>query len=359
MPNIYAESNTAKKAFELVKELQVALVKELESLPGDFNANEKFAPVEWARSDGKFGGGIRFVAQNPRLFNRASVNISQVQYEQDPSKALASATAISAIVHPLHPFAPSMHMHISWTELKSETGPLGYWRIMADLNPSHPNEEDTKEFENAFSSVTPEEAIRQLAIAQGNRYFHIPALDRHRGVAHFYLEEFRSDDAIKDSAFAKLFGETIIKTYGRIVARALSKGATQGETERSTQLAYHTLYFLQVLTLDRGTTSGLLVHNENDVGILGSLPSHVNRELLKAWLPKLPELQQKLLQEIIKVLPDPVTEVVDEIKAKIAESSRAFYKENPKAIDLLARGNVIPPTERNHLTSSSSSSSSS
>jgi len=35
-------------------------------------------------------------------------------------------------------------------------------------------------------------------------------------------------------------------------------------------------------TADRGTTSGLLVHDENDVGILGSLPSHVDKKLLES-----------------------------------------------------------------------------
>ena len=35
-----------------------------------------------------------------------------------------------------------------------------------------------------------------------------------------------------------------------------------------------------VLILNRCTTSGLLVHDQNDVGIIGSLPSHVNRLLL-------------------------------------------------------------------------------
>ena len=44
---------------------------------------------------------------------------------------------------------------------------------------------------------------------------------------------------------------------------------------RKKQLAYHTRYFYQVLLLDRGTTAGLLVHDDNDVGTLGSLPGQV------------------------------------------------------------------------------------
>ena len=45
-------------------------------------------------------------------------------------------------------------------------------------------------------------------------------------------------------------------------------------------------YLFQVLTLDRGTTHGLLAHSENDVGTLGSLPTVVDRQLLQSWMEK-------------------------------------------------------------------------
>ena len=61
---------------------------------------------------------------------------------------------------------------------------------------------------------------------EGDKYFNIPVLDRTRGVSHFYL--------------------------------------------------------FQVLTLDRGTTSGLLIHNQNDVGIMGSLSLYINKVLLSS-----------------------------------------------------------------------------
>ncbi len=350
MTNTYAKSKTAKHAFELVKGLQARLVSELESMDDKALAShERFAAIEWARAEGRFGGGVRYIAQNPRLFNRASVNISQVQYEDDPSKKLASATALSTIVHPAHPRAPSMHMHISWTEIKQDAKLKGYWRIMADLNPSHPDEEDTRLFETAFSEAVKDEVVRKTGIEQGKQYFHIPALGRHRGVAHFYLEEFRSEDAEGDLAFAEVFGQTIIKTYGQIVRRAMTSYKYKIEDgEKAAQLAYHTLYFLQVLTLDRGTTSGILVHNENDVGILGSLPSHVDRNLLVSWLPQMPLLQQRLLEEIIAVLPSGISEVTDDVKGQIAGLSREFYKRNPEALELLARGDIVPPTQDNH-----------
>jgi coproporphyrinogen III oxidase len=115
------------------------------------------------------------------------------------------------------------------------------------------------------------------------------------------------------------------------------------------QQAYHTLYLFQVLTLDRGTTSGLLVHDQNDVGIMGSLPAQIDKTLLASWKEKLVAPQDQLLAEILKVLPDDSPCVIDEnIKLALASVVRQHYKSNPKALALQAQGNVIPATVDNH-----------
>ncbi|MDQ3231162.1 MAG: coproporphyrinogen III oxidase, partial [Pseudobdellovibrionaceae bacterium] len=292
----------------------------------------------------RFGGGVRFVANDDAVFNRASVNISQVQYEQDPSKKLASASALSTIVHPYHPQAPSMHMHISWTEMKNGQG---YWRIMADLNPSLPHEDDIRLFEDALREASGH--LFQLGKEQGERYFFIPALGRHRGVSHFYLEEYQSSDREADQKLARNFGRKMIETYAAIVERHLKANAPVTDHDRKEQLHYHSLYFLQVLTLDRGTTSGLLVHDENDAGILGSLPAYVDRKILQSWVPQHPPLQQKLLELLISVLPDKNVSLVDDkVKIRIAQAARDFYQQHPEAQDLLAQGHTVPPTVDNH-----------
>lgn len=340
----YAESKTAQTAFALVKNLQSTLVKSLDELPPPLTGS-RFHSVDWLRAQGTFGGGNRFVAHDTRLFDRASVNISQVQYEKDPSKKLASASALSTIVHPNNPFAPSMHMHISWTEMKAGGG---YWRIMGDLNPSLPAADDTRTFDQAFRDATG--GLYQEGKDQGERYFFIPALNRHRGVAHYYLEEFNSGDQKADLALAEGFGRKIIQTYSEIVRKALQEHPQFCEADKQRQLAYHTLYFLQVLTLDRGTTSGLLVHDENDTGILGSLPSHVDQKLLRSWLDRVPELHKELLSALIGCLPPGDKSLVDDaVKIKIAQVSRAFYQKHPEAVNLLASGHTVPPTKENHL----------
>jgi len=338
-----ARSLTAQKAYALVQDLQRLLVQRLDRLPPKVEST-RFRPVEWLRGQGAFGGGLRFMATDEGLFNRASVNISQVQYENDPARKLGSASAISTIVHPRNPFAPSMHMHISWTEMK--TG-QGYWRIMGDLNPSLPHASDTTIFDEMLQAAAG--SLYQTGKEQGEHYFYIPALGRHRGMAHFYLEEFNSGKAELDHALAKNFGERLIETYGSIVENALNQGRKVTDTEKRLQLEYHSLYFLQVLTLDRGTTSGLLVHDENDTGILASLPSHVDRKLLESWIPRHPVLQQKLLTDLVAVLPETTPSLVDDaVKVKIAAAARKFYQQHPEAQDLLAKGNSVPPTVANH-----------
>ena len=271
--------------------------------------------------------------------------MSQVQYEYDPKKTMSSATAISTIVHPKDPHAPSMHMHISWTEMK---GGQGYWRIMGDLNPSLPNAEDQALFETAFRESVPPELLA-YGTEQGARYFYIPALNRHRGVTHFYLEEFNSGNFSNDLDMARRFGRKVIEAYASITNRILSEQKPVTPEELKLQRDYHTIYFLQVLTLDRGTTSGLLVHDENDIGILGSLPAYVDTKLLESFVTKLPPLQQKLLTSLLGVLPEGKDSAIDDsTKVKLAHVTRQFYQRYPEAQELLARAEKLPPTQKNH-----------
>ncbi|HCS12465.1 MAG TPA: coproporphyrinogen III oxidase, partial [Zetaproteobacteria bacterium] len=265
-------------------------------------------------------------------------------YDDMPEKKLSSANAISTIIHPLHPLAPSAHIHISWTEMRDGSG---YWRMMADLNPSNELETDKLAFFNALKKAAPHQFDE--AKAQGERYFFIPVLGRHRGVAHFYLENFNSGHAAEDLALATAVGEAAIDSYLAILSHALNTAPDASEEQRALQLAYHTLYFFQVLTLDRGTTTGLLVHDQNDVGIMGSLPARVDRELLASWIGKMPAPQDKLLAKLIAALPDRPVCVVDEaVKAQLAAVVRAHYREHPEAIAMQASGEVIPPTVQNH-----------
>jgi coproporphyrinogen III oxidase len=334
-----SSSEKASEALGLVESLQSRFVQALEKL-----GHVDFEGTEWLRDDGIHGGGIRYGISDSTLLGRASVNVSQIHYDDDANRKLGSATAISTIVHPAHPRAPSVHIHISWTELKNGSG---YWRIMADLNPALINALESDCFLEKLKHATPYEF--DSAVEQGERYFFIPALGRHRGSAHFYLEHYNSGEFKRDLALAHQVGLAAIDGYIELLNSIISDLSIPSDDELAAQVAYHTLYLFQVLTLDRGTTSGLLVHDQNDIGILGSLPPKVDKNLLASWRSRMPQPQEKLLDGILAALPRKGLCIIDDgVKRTLANAVRSHYQTYPEALDLQASGNTIPPTISNH-----------
>jgi coproporphyrinogen III oxidase len=338
-----ARSPRAATAHALVQALQRRFMEGLQAVSAAEGSPDRFTAVTWLRDDGRHGGGTRFEIGDTPVFDRGSINVSQVHYDDEPSRRLASASALSTIIHPASPHAPSVHMHFSFTEMRDGTG---YWRLMADLNPAIPYAADTERFIASLRAAAPEHYDH--AAAQGDRYFFIPVLGRHRGVTHFYLEGHRSDFEA-DAALTRTVGETTIDTYCGILGSALRERPAVTPDDRAAQLAYHTLYLFQVLTLDRGTTSGLLVHDQNDAGILGSLPSHVDRARLASWEPRMPPPQDALLRAIVAALPDPTPSPVTlEAKLALAAALRQHYQAHPAALELQAAAEIVPPTVANH-----------
>ena len=157
-----------------------------------------------------------------------------------------SATALSVIIHPRNPHAPSMHFHIrcgpsqltispsapskgcvllgmpaprcmhgsansiadtdamtmagsalllrlpvvragvsSFMEMRQKGN---YWRMIADLNPSIASSEDTAAFKANLGTIKHlDKDLQEDAFTFGDRYFYIPALDTHRGACHLYV----------------------------------------------------------------------------------------------------------------------------------------------------------------------------
>ena len=342
MDIILANSTSAQKALYIVGHLQQRFVTKLNALSKRYGSNQAFEEISWSRDEGLHGGGNRFEVRDLELFNTASVNVSQVHYDELPDKKLKSATAISTIIHPKNPHAPSVHIHISLTELRDGSF---YWRLMADLNPSITYDEDTQKFTQDMKKVAGDtfDEARQ----QGDKYFNIPALERTRGVSHFYLENYKGTQEVNDFAFAQLFGEQVIDSYIEILENAFATRTIVSKEDEAEQLAYHTLYLFQVLTLDRGTTSGLMVHNQNDVGIMGSLPAFVDKELLLSWKSKVPSPQERLVKSLAECLNEN-GHVDVEAKIKLANALREHYKIYPEALSMQASGNTVPSTVNNH-----------
>jgi coproporphyrinogen III oxidase len=331
----------AARALELVRALQSRMVEAMQGVAADVGSPQQFAVAPWLRDDGRHGGGDRWGIGDTDVFNRATVNVSQVHYDDEPARHLASATALSTIIHPRNPHAPSIHLHVSWTAMRQGAA---YWRVMADLNPSLPESTDAMRFADALRAVAP--ACFDEAREQGARYFWIPALGRHRGVVHFYLEAY--DSGSFDAELARGVAQAAIATHAALVREAIAAHPVVSEDERARQLAYHTSYAFQVLTLDRGTTSGLLVHDQNDLGILGSLPSPIDGRLLARWAAQVDPPQDQLVRALVDDCGDGVSVVDDAMKLRFCATIRRFYAAHPEALEMQARGDVVPPTVANH-----------
>ena len=339
---ITASSIKAKNSYTLVKNLQNRFAKSLNKLSKELGENKSFKEVFWLRDDGLHGGGSRFEARDNILFNTGSINVSQVHYDEDDTKNLKSATAISTIIHPKNPNVPSVHIHISLTELRNGKT---YWRLMADLNPSILNKDDENKFTSDMQNISKDKF--EEAKIQGDKYFNIPVLNKTRGVSHFYLENYNSGNEKDDEIFALEFGETVIDSYVDIISNAFKTRTTFSVEDIKTQLDYHTLYLFQVLTLDRGTTSGLLVHNQNDLGIMGSLPSFINKQLLSSWEVLMESPQDELVKGLVSCI-DNNGVINEEVKIKLANMVRVHYTKYPNALNMQASGNTIPTTVNNH-----------
>ena len=315
-----ARSPKAQFALTQLTQVQEYFTQNLTKL----STGTSFSKVPWLRDEGLHGGGERFEATSNVIFNRASVNVSQIQYQDNPDKAFISATALSTIVHPQHPLAPSIHIHVSWSELKNGQC---YWRLMADLNPAIEDSLDTQTFNEMLRQTSGQ--YFNSGIKQGEEYFYIPALKKHRGVSHFYLEGFTGDETTSDM-FAINFAKQAIDCYVGILTDKLSHLAPPNDYQLQQQLDYHTLYFYQVLTLDKGTTAGLLIHDQNDVGTLGSLPAYINSYLLASWAQQSPAPKNKLVNALVDILPKQKTAHINtQVKINIAKVIRQHYTNNP------------------------------
>lgn len=389
----FATSPQAIKAFDMLTGVQSFFADHLTRCHRELCNNHPetfsyrrvgFEKKQWQRNQGKNGGGFRLQGQglersditktaNLPLFNRASINFSQVHYEQDESKKLESATAVSTIIHPHQASQPSVHIHTSYTELKNQSFSF---RVMADLNPSFNEDFYRETFASRLRSASGE--FEELGVSQGNAYFNIPFLNMTRGVSHFYLENLLIDkDFNKSLCFAESFTKTMMQTYCDILLKSFSVTPPAIEKARtpvdltiagsnSSQIAYHSAYFAQVLLLDRGTTSGLLAHDQNDVGIMGSIPAILDLSLLEKWTQTVLEdqpIQKKLLTNLIDAASADRFRldessfsqsgrhycfVDEEVKSTFAQVAREFYTETPEALKFQAKGFTLPETYTNH-----------
>ncbi len=243
------------------------------------DTGSKFEETSWQRApDHRLKGGGRMRVMRGEVFEKVGVNVSHVwgvlRKESIPqipgaieSDGRFSACGISLVAHMRNPFTPIVHMNIRCME----TSKL-WFGGGADLTPTFPFEEDTKEFHAALKAAC--DAYRPDAYAEYkawcDKYFYLPHRKEPRGVGGIFFDELASGDAAADFKFQQAVGEAFLGVYPRIVARRKDTPFT--EEDRDKLLHKRGRYVEFNLVYDRGTKFGFATDANPDAYLMSMPP---------------------------------------------------------------------------------------
>lgn len=283
-----------------------AIFEEIEQeAPGE-KPPGRFVRTPWQREG---GGGGEMSLMKGRAFEKVGVNISTVQGEFSEAfrKEIPGATeeprfwasGISLVAHPLSPLVPAVHMNTRMVVVGgspiTDSPPAGGAALSnascdaqkahrggitktwfgggADLTPSHPFEEDTRDFHAAFKTACDrfDPAYYEKYKKWCDEYFFLKHRDEPRGIGGIFYD-YLEDDWDRHFAFTQAVGEAFADIYPAIMRRRLHLPWTK--EQRHTQLVKRGRYVEFNLLYDRGTRFGLMTGG-NTEAILMSLPPEV------------------------------------------------------------------------------------
>jgi len=297
--------------------LQDDICSSLEALDG---SGQTFREDSWEREEG--GGGRSRVIKEGDLFEQGGVNFSEVFGTQLPSSILKQrpeaegheffATGTSMVLHPRHPYVPTVHLNYRYFE----AGPVWWFGGGADLTPYYPFTEDAIHFHQTFKTSCDRHHQDYYPVFKRwcDEYFYIKHRQENRGIGGIFFdyqdgqgELYRGPDpdgkagqysselgAIEPRNWEDLFafvqdcGNAFLPAYTPI-AKA-RRSIDYGERERNFQLYRRGRYVEFNLVYDRGTIFGLQTKGRIE-SILMSLPPLVRWEYCYHPEPNTPEAE--------------------------------------------------------------------
>lgn len=302
---------------QFMQTLQDEICTSLEALDG---SGQKFQEDSWEREEG--GGGRSRVIKNGDLFEQGGVNFSEVFGSHLPPSILKQrpeaeghdffATGTSMVLHPRHPYVPTVHLNYRYFE----AGPVWWFGGGADLTPYYGFAEDAVHFHQTFKSSCDRHHHEYYPVFKRwcDEYFYIKHRQENRGVGGIFFdyqdgqgELYRGPDpngkageystqlgVIEPRTWEQLFA--FVQDCGRAFLTAYTPIAKErrtleyGERERNFQLYRRGRYVEFNLVYDRGTIFGLQTNGRIE-SILMSLPPLVRWEYCYHPEPNTPEAQ--------------------------------------------------------------------
>ncbi|RAP32118.1 oxygen-dependent coproporphyrinogen oxidase [Candidatus Marinamargulisbacteria bacterium SCGC AG-414-C22] len=284
---------TLKSPFEGVSSNMIAFITSLQEIITTKIASfetQPFITDPWDRPEG--GGGLSMVLENGKVFEKAGVNISAIhgtltkddeismfqtllkqqnQKEFNAKNATYFATGISLVLHPVNPYAPTVHMNVRYFEMKKDNHTMWWFGGGSDLTPAIEFAEDTRHFHAVLKDTCDNVDTTYYPIFKEkcDTYFYLPHRQEARGVGGIFFDYLNTNSQQHYFNFVKACGESFIPSYFPILEKRFKTPFS--EADKKTQLIKRGRYVEFNLLYDRGTLFGLKTGGRVE-SILMSLP---------------------------------------------------------------------------------------
>jgi coproporphyrinogen III oxidase len=267
--------------YAYIENLQDTITSKLEEVDG----KALFQEDNWKRSEG--GGGRTRVIENGAVFEKAGVNISKVFGELPESlrkqfgveQGNFFACGLSLVLHPINPFAPTVHANWRYFEMYDGEGNIvtQWFGGGQDLTPYYLFEEDAIHFHSVCKNACDKhnEGFYPKFKETCDSYFWNKHRNEARGLGGLFFDYLKETEefSIQDRYdFVTEVGNSFLESYVPIVEQR--KEIEYIKQHKDWQEVRRGRYVEFNLVHDRGTLFGLKTNGRIE-SILMSLPPTV------------------------------------------------------------------------------------
>jgi len=270
-----------EKFQEYIYQLQDTICKKLEEIDGKAVFQEDL----WDRPEG--GGGRTRVIENGNVFEKGGVNISAVhgklpeamQKNFGVSHSDFFACGLSLVLHPINPFAPTVHANWRYFEMYDANGDIvtQWFGGGQDLTPYYLFDEDAIHFHNVCKGACDkhDDSFYPMYKERCDTYFYNAHRNEGRGIGGLFFDYLKETEAVTMQDrydFVTEIGDSFLESYVPIIERRKNKEYT--EENKKWQEIRRGRYVEFNLVHDKGTLFGLKTNGRIE-SILMSLPPKV------------------------------------------------------------------------------------
>lgn len=245
------------------------------------------------------------ILSNGRVIEKAAVNFTHSQGSSLPSAATDrkpemagkafEAVALSLIVHPSNPYAPTTHANLRFFIANTDV-PTWWFGGGFDLTPYYGFTEDAVHWhQTAQKACIPFGIDVYPKLKQWcDEYFYLPHRKEPRGIGGLFFEDWTEGGFEQSFSFVRSVGDHFLPAYAPILSRRIHMPYSQ--RERNHQLYRRGRYVEFNLLYDRGTKYGLQSGRRIE-SVLASMPPLVQFAYNQQYAPDTPE--HKLTSEFL------------------------------------------------------------